>query len=536
MQSQNRIEPIDAALFVALGVVTFVALMSTMNIGVPRDESFYYHAAVQYVRWFEMMAVDFGSAFSQAAIDKHMSYNAEHPALMKMLFGLSWKLFSQKLGWLSEIDALRVPSAVFASALAGFVYLIGARVFGRVAGVLAVPLLFLQPRFFFHAHLACFDVPVIACWVAVVYGYWRALDDPRWGVFTGLAWGVALSVKLNAFFLPIVLGLHWLVYAWAARRRGEPFRMPWVFAWMGVLGPFLFLALWPRHWFDTVDRIQWYLNFHLQHVHYFVYYFGENIQQPPLPISYPWVMTLVTVPATILLAFVVGVALYRRRTDAPNLRLATGALLAINIIFPIALISMPETPIFGGTKHWASAMPFLAIVAAGGVTACGRALGLAFLDHTPASSGFLRATGISVVALAVALPAVMASVENHPIGPAYYNELIGSYRGAADLRMGRKFWGFVSREGLPYVNEHAPKNARIWTHNTTSFAWAMYQKDGLVRSDLRSTSAEASQMALYHHQKAFIYMLIPMWQAYGTRTPTYVVDRDGVPYLSIYER
>ena len=512
-----------------------------MGIGVPRDESFYYHAAVQYVGWFDELWANLAAgrwfdSFGQESIDRHMSYNAEHPALMKMLFGLSWQLFSQKLGWLSEIDALRVPAVAFASALAGFVYVFGAALFGRVAGVLGVALLFLQPRFFWHAHLACFDIPVIACWVAVVYGYWRSYDSRGWGIFAGLAWGIALSVKLNAFFLPAVLGLHWLLKAWLDHRAGRRFEFPWVFVSMAIFGPVLFFGLWPRHWYETVERVQWYLNFHLKHVHYFVYYFGENVQQPPLPISYPWVMTWVTVPATILLAFGIGASLYRRHVEASSLGLATGLLFAINLVFPIALISMPETPIFGGTKHWAAAMPFLSIVAAGGIVVCGRALGLAFLGRVPASSAFLRSVGIGVVAVGVCGPAFMASVENHPMGPAYYNELIGSYRGAADLRMTRQFWGFAAREGLDWVNEQAPPNARIWTHNTTGYAWRMYQRDALVRDDLRAVSATASQVALFHHQKAFIYMLIPMWHAYGTRAPVHVVELDGVPYLSIYER
>jgi hypothetical protein len=333
----------------------------------------------------------------------------------------------------------------------------------------------------------------------------------------------------------MVLGLHWIVTAVRDRRAGEKFRFPWVFAWMALIGPILFLALWPRHWFDTVKRIGWYLNFHLKHVHYRVYYFGENIQQPPLPISYPWVMTLLTVPATILLAFAAGVVLWRRREvreaqSEPRDRLP-GVLLAINILFPIVLISNPSTPtpIFGGTKHWATAMPYLSLLAAGGIVACGAAIG-ALLRARVASDQAARALGIAAVTLAVCAPALYASIE------AYYNELAGSYRGAADLRMMRQFWGFASHEALGWVDEHAPPNARVWTHNTTEWAFEMYQKDHLVRGDLRPTSSGASQIALYDQQKAFVWVLIPLWKSYGTRTPSYVVERDGVPYLSVYAR
>lgn len=544
------LDRVDGLLFLLVFAGTAVVLMATMGVGVPRDESFYFHAAFQYIGWFEELwknaeAGHILDSFRQVSVDRHFSYNREHPALMKMLFALSHKLFHEKLHWLPSIEALRVPAVGFASLLSGFTYLFARGLFGRAAGVVAVAFLLLQPRYFFHAHLACFDVAVISMWLLVVYGYWRSYDNPWWGVFTGIAWGVALSVKLNAFFLPVVLGGHWLWVAFRQTRRHEVDGktrwelpgFPWVFVWMVLLGTLLFFALWPRHWFDTINRVQWYLGFHLHHVHYFVYYFGHNIQQPPLPISFPWVMTLLTIPGTILLAFVAGVLRYRARAGGGGGdQRWTGSLIAINIIFPIALISMPSTPIFGGVKHWMTAAPFIAIVAAGGVVICGRALGLALLERLPASSMALRAGGIALVVAATAAPALMASVENHPYGTSYYNEFIGSYRGAADAGMMRQFWGYSSRYALGWLNERAPHNARIWTHNTTGWAWQAYRRDGLVRDDLRPSRAESSQIGLYHHQRAFVFMLVNLWESYNTRTPVHVVDVDGVPVLSVYVR
>ena len=544
MRTIYKLDWVDGIVCALVALTTFVVLMSTMGMGVPRDESFYYHAATQYAGWYDAMAANwdagrFLESFTQPVVDRHMSYNAEHPALTKLLFGLSWKYLAKEWGWLPEIVALRVPAVVFASTLCGVLYLWSRQLFGRVAGVIAPVLLMLQPRFFWHAHLACFDVPVVACWVSVAYLYWRSLDDARFGPLLGIAWGIALSVKLNAFFLPLVLGLHWLVVAALNWRAGTKPKFPWLFAWMGVIGPVLFLALWPRHWFETVDRITWYLNFHLKHVHYMVYYFGENIQQPPLPISYPWVMTMLTVPATILLAVFAGATLYgarardSARTDGRDRRY-TGLLLAINCLFPIALISMPNTPIFGGTKHWAPAMPFFSMLAAAAIVWTGAALGRALIGRVPASSAALRGVAIAAITAAVCGPAVVGSIENHPLGPSYYNEFAGSYRGAADLGMFRTFWGYQSRDALPWINANAPERGRVWTQNTTGGAWTMYKRDDLLRKDLRATGAAASQLALQHEQKAFVYRQIEVWEHYGTRAPKHVVHRDGVPYLSVY--
>ncbi len=537
----DRLDRYDVLLALLAFVGTFVALMTTMDVGIPRDESFYFHAAREYWGWFAELgdnweAGNLAASFTQQNVDKHWSYNPEHPALIKALFGISHALFHEKLGWVSSIVGMRIPAVLFASSLSSIVYLFGRHIYGRAAGVLAVTLLLLQPRYFFHAHLACFDIPVIALWCGVLYAYWRSFTSGWWALWTGLLWGLALSVKLNAFFLPAVIGAHWLwVTAVDIRENGwrRP-RVPWAFVSMAVFGPLLFLGLWPRHWFDTIERIQWYLNFHLKHVHYFVYYFGENIQQPPFPIEYPWVMTAVTVPATILLAFVIGVVLWRRRWSAEWDDRSTWMLLTIGIVFPIALISMPTTPIFGGVKHWMAANPLLAVVAAGGVTQCAYALAVSW--RLPVASAVRYHLAAFGVAAAVALPALSMSIENHPYGTSYYNELIGSYRGAADARMMRQFWGYSSRYALEWIDENAPPKGRVWTHNTTTWAWQEYQRAGLVRDDLRPSSAVGSHLALYHHQKAFVYVLTPIWEQWNTRTPAHVVDVDGVPLLSIYRR
>lgn len=524
-----------AVAFLVFGVV-LACLLATMQMGFTRDESFYFHAAFQYIRWFEELYANFQSgsispSFTQANIDKHWGYNPEHPVLMKTLFALSFKLFHQHLDWMSASTALRFPGAVFAAGLCSALYLWTRQLFGRMAGVIAVGALLFQPRFFFHAHMACFDVPIVALWFAVMYAYWRSYESKRWAIATGLLWGLALSTKLNAFFLPIVMLGHWAVAhwsSWGVSKRGlriPPF--PRAFWAMAVLGPVLFYLLWPRHWFDTSARIQWYMNFHLKHVHYFVYYFGQNVQQPPLPISYPWVMTVLTVPVTVLVAFFAGVWAWVKgdEREVADDR-GTGLLLAINLLFPIALISMPATPIFGGVKHWMPAMPFVAMLAGGGVVWCVRSV-----NH-----GQSRVMAELAVGAFVLSTAIYSTFHIHPFGTSYYNELIGSTRGAADREMMRQFWGYTSRQALPWVNEHAKPNARIFTGNTTGYAWGMYNRDKMRRSDLRPSPLGGSDFSLFHHQKSFVHREIEIWERYQTRAPVHVVDVDGVPVLSVYTK
>lgn len=568
----------DWGLALLIFVLVLAALLATMDIGFTRDESFYFHAARDYIKWFEglyegVATGQWRASFQQAAIDKHWSYNHEHPVLMKTLFALSDALFHRKLEWMESSTAMRLPTAALSAALCSGVYLFARQLFGRLAGVIAACALILQPRFFFDAHLACFDAPIGAMWFLTVYAYWKSWEHKGWAVITGICFGLALATKLNAFFIPIVLVLHWLWATWREWGVGRDAhtgtwvvswpRMPWAFVAMGLLGPLIFYLHWPYIWFDTFARVKWYMMFHLKHVHYFARYFGENLIRPPFPISFPLGMTLVTVPATLLAASAIGVGAYwserggqqslrtlpsrlkdalkswrggTTERQAPGVRgRATGVLLVLNFLVPIAIIAQPHTPVFGGTKHWIPSMPFLAMLAGfGAVVATQRAV--AWWGSARAGSRTVSVVASVVVACAVLVPAAGELGRSHPQGIAYYNELIGSYQGAADQGMMRQFWGYASRQSLPWVNANAPLKSRVDPQNTTGWAWQELEREKLVRKDLRISQRAGSDYTLFEQQKAFHYIRHDLWRTYEVRAPVYVHEVEGVPLISVYER
>jgi hypothetical protein len=354
-------------------------------------------------------------------------------------------------------------------------------------------------------------------------------------------------------------------------------RIPTAFLFAAVLGPLIFYLGWPRHWFDTFTRITDYIGRHWHHEHYFVQYFGEALVRPPFPLTYPLVMTLVTVPlVTLLTAALGGSALFgdwfgRRRQAAhergghlegrpveggerPRRRSmvwdprGTGVLIAVNILVPIAVIARPSSPVFGGTKHWMTAMPFLAVLSGWGVIwAVRQAWPRGGPRHRRArSSSRVRWLVMAAVIGILSAPLVHATLNVHPHGTAYYNELIGGVRGAADREMMRQFWGSATREAVGLLDREAPAGARVFTHNST--AWGWYSKDGLIRGDIHEVSLRGSHglsradYALFNHQRSFINTeigtgrpgLFDIWRRYDTMAPIAVWGVDGVPMLSLY--
>jgi len=540
---------LDHLIGAALGIVYLGFLIgSAAPLGYARDEGFYFSAARKYQRWFDALAEDPSRALEDKTIKYYWDYNHEHPALMKTLFGFSDRLLNKELEVMSPSTALRFPAMVTAALCVYLLYVWGSFAFGRREGLFAAVAFALMPRVFYHAHLCCFDVPITFFWLLVSYLYWRSLASWRFGLAAAIAFGFALCVKLNAFFLPFVLGLHYtaMVIRWK-RAGGEasgPGPKPWAFVFGMVAAPIIFLAHWPWLWFDTLAHIGAYLGFHSNHPFYNTAFFGENIVNAPTPISYPFVMTAFTVPTVILVLFAAGSLLRLRHHLPPAVARAlervwkpagSGSasghdlLLFLGAAVPICIIALPTVPVFGGTKHWMPSMPFVALLAGVGAARL-TDVASAVLSRLPA-----RAVQIAVLALVLAVP-LQQTITSHPFGIASYVPMIGGARGAATLGMLRQFWGYTTAGVLPWINENVPKRKGVWFHDTAAPSVAMFKEEGALRADIRSVQVKASDFALLHHELHMIRDESWIWNIYRTIAPRHVLTYQGVPIVSVYER
>ena len=148
---------------------------------------------------------------------------------------------------------------------------------------------------------------------------------------------------------------------------------------------------------------------------------------------------------------------------------------------------------------------------------------------------FLRNLTMLLLVAVLSVPLAHATFNVHPHGTAYYNEVIGGVRGAADAEMMRQFWGYSTRSGLDYVNETARPRARLFPHNANGDAMYWYRQDGLLRDDLLDVwSAAHADYAFFNHQKAFVPAAQDIWEEMGTTAPMRVWTVNGVPVFSIY--
>ena len=559
---------LDIAICCGLLVGTVAVLLVTeKQVGFTRDEGYYFKAARQYWGWFEqwpdvLRSGNLSAPFEQANIDRYWSYNHEHPVLMKSLFALSWGIGKKHLGLFSlNSTAFRFPALVFSGLLLALIYLLARALhLARWSSLLAALMFASMPRAFWHFHLACFDIPVTAAHVWLVLAYYKGRRSWAGALVVGLAFGLAATVKHNVLVIPAVFVLHWiLVEARGFRQEDGDWRLPPLpasFFSMAIVGPLVFFAHWPYLWPDMLKRAGWYIGFHLTHVHYPIMYFKELLTAPPFPWSFPFVMSLVTVPLVVLTLFFLGVclavpAIFRvirnrisGRDDEVELTRvplgdvsqepsgAAAALLLLNAAVPFLLIALPSSPVFGGTKHWMNGLPFLCVLGAWAAQE-GVARARAYFESRGSTFRFGPVATAAFCGL-VLLPGFVQTARVHPYGLASYNSVTGFARGAANVGFQRTFWGYEPRLALPLINDVAPPRARIAFGDTNHDDYRMYREDGLLRSDIVIGGwPRSSNVASVQPQGEFKEQWMDVLNAWQVRGPDHVVHLEGVPLVTI---
>jgi Dolichyl-phosphate-mannose-protein mannosyltransferase len=584
----------------ALGTIVWLLSVEGRQ-GFGRDEGQYFRASERYWGWFEELALNVGAghpgrSFAPAALDRYWNDNApDHPVIAKVLYGLSWRAFHRCTCtgparglhpipvrgrhitlplFRRDSTAFRFPAILFAALLVALVYRFTRHFVPWPAAVAGAVLTLAQPHYFFHAQIACFDAPITTMAFAVGYAYWKSLRSPRWGILTGVVFGIALGTKHNAWLMPFFLAGHYLwmrrgdLLGWGGQRRLP--RVPLAFLSMLVLGPLIFLMHWPWLWQAPLTRTRTYVNRHLQHEHYNFEYLGRNYNEPvtetrlkPLRVTAPFIETLFTVPVTTLaLAACGAVVLMRRRRNDPvlpeaepevppvprpswlrpgqDVDRAPGAFIAVQIFGPLAVIALPATPIFGGVKHFLPAMPYLAVAAAVGLGWLGRALAGA----VPAARDRLAHAAPLALAALVCLPAVVETRRSHPDGLSHYNLLAGGFAGGASLGMNRQFWGYSVLPMLPWIDEQMnqnPINHAMYWHDVIGDALLMYKREGRLAMEAGDTGfgqagIQRSSLGILFYEKHWAMYESWFWEEYGTTRPVLVRAREGVPLMTAYDR
>ena len=315
---------------------------------------------------------------------------------------------------------------------------LAARLGGRRAGLLAMLLLALAPRYFGHSMNNPKDIPFAALAAASLVPIAAIRPQYPWlppRVAAGLAItiGLALSVRPGGLLLLLYAGGA-LAFA-IARARDFALRRLLItaatFTAVALVATTIPLPVWP--WLQQhpyaglleavagVSRFDWNGR---------VLFDGQSIRAAGVPWSYVPVWLLYTTPPVVLLGALLSLARLRR---SPG-RVAAGGLW-FACLFPVAYVIAKESTLYDGIRHLLFILPPLIALAA---------LGWTWLIDRTSGAGRLAAALLLAVGLAEPL---VFQMRNHPNQVVYFNHLLGGPR-AAFGRFDLDYWGNCLRQAV----------------------------------------------------------------------------------------
>jgi hypothetical protein len=254
------------------------------------------------------------------------------------------------------------------------------------------------------------------------------------------------------------------------------------------------------------------------------------LREPPFPLEYVLVKTALTVPAGFVVPMALGTLwvlarLFQRKASWFEL------LVLANAAVPIALISAPNVPHFGGVKHWLPAMGFLAVLASGSVLRAAQALTLALKEKV--AQPYVLA-GLSTL---LCLPGALATSHLYAFGTSAYGELAGGLPGAASLGMQRQYWSNNITGALEWINANAKPGDRIYFHECHGGQVSDMVKNGLLRPDVAMAGDPFSaDLVAYQYHQEFREQEFQVWEAFGTQKPVAGFYLDETPQVIVYRR
>ena len=286
--------------------------------------------------------------------------------------------------------------------------------------------------------------------------------------------GVILAAPLAIWFLRRLIGrLLPGSKVWGVER-------PALETWTAILA-FAPVVGWlgnPAWWRETLPRLAHYYTLSgnrraaLPDIQ--IIYFGQTYEYT-LPWHNAWVLLGITVPATILLAGVIGIVwgLGRIRRDRLPLYF-----LVHFLALPV-LRMLPATPAHDGVRLFLPTFFFLAAFAGWGTVAMAR--DLSWRVHLPSRIAF------SLLASLVLAPAAIELERIHPFELSYYNLLIGGPKGAWHRGFELTYWcdAFNGRT-LDELNQCLPPGAELDFPNelTNPMTFQELQTLGALRGDI----------------------------------------------------
>lgn len=511
----------DKLIAAVLGLLTFALLCTQLHVpGVTWDEGLVnFAAAKNQADWFRNFFT-LEAPFSKDTIEQYWFTTSDHPSLTRTMAALSHIVLS---GWVDEIVAMRVSSALMFSVLIASIYLflreficISSSVFGALA-------LIFMPRIWGHAHIFSLDLPIMCWWFwTTVTAYWVLAG--RWNpVWFGVVFAISFTTKLHAAFLPFPI-LLWALFVLIQNKEDRILllqRIVWSILWAAVLTPIIYIGCQPWLWHDTFTRIVERFTDYKNKSAVPLFYLGQLYVDSPW--HYPFVMVVATVPASVFLIFIIGLlspVIHRllKLHQQSKSDYALHLLLFLMFLAPLLIIQLKHA--YDGCRLFLPCFPLLAVIAAMGFSIVINTVQKYWQNH-------YASWGLIVVLLI--MPAY-SLFHYHPFYLAYFNEFVGGIRGAKEKGFETVYWcDALTPDFIEQLNEVLPGDKTAHPKSMEHKIIDYYIERGILKPTFKdypwSYALLQSRQGMFTGEE---------WTLYHQRRPILVQELDGVQLYGLY--
>lgn len=543
-----------------LATVYFIAGFITLSsYGISWDETIHFYRGQAYAQYFltgkktydDLPQIDLQGKRgdpskitpSRRSFYQSDLYNGEyflkndsgHPLINGELAAFSNIIFYQKLGILGDLQSHHLFNILASSLLVFVVVYFASETLGLFAGIVAGLSLILYPLFWAESHFNIKDPPEAAFFAATIWSFYKSTKSfsKSWLLLSFLFFALAAGTKFNAFFIPPVIILYFLLkdkfnflLMWKKLTQ-----IPRGYLMLLVFGPllsfFIFVGLWPYLWQNFPGNLfkifKYYkeigTNARYQQDNFFIQ--GFNL--------FPVLWIVYTSPPVLLVFSLIGfIALFLRK----NLQKGIALLWALWLVLPIARVSLPNTVIYGGIRQILEFLPAMSLMSAFGA--------YALVEYF---KRFIKGRFIVTIYILIVLMflwPLLVIIKMHPNENVYFNFLIGGLKGAQEKNFpswGNSF-GNAYLQGIKWINENAEKGAKLALIQGTSpnapaiflrpdidyksGNWSGINRDGEYLMELTFNDSARNFNYAWDYVENFL-------------TPVYELKVEGVPILKIWK-
>lgn len=467
----------------AIFLVAFGIRLYGLNAqGETWDEIAYFNAGKSYFR--NIYHLDFQA--------DHWNINKEHPPIGKYILGLaSLKDYQDDI---TDFTAGRVASALMGALTVLIVYLIGKDLFSKKTGIISAIILMLLPYFIGFNKVYGLDTPTVLSFTLTIWLFLRAvkLNNNLYYLLSAISLGFALGIRLNNLLLYPLLFLIYLIFY--GRDIFKNSQALWKILLFLSIPPLIFYLTWPWLWQDPAAHLKLTIGHWGEVKEIFL---GQNIFAP---YSYYFIYFLVTTPALILILMIPY--LWKLFSEKNKYLWIIFVWFLIPFLWTFATIRQD------GIRYILMLYPPLAIMAAYSVS-------------------LIKNRKILMICLTVLVSyLIFVDAKIHPYYIDYYNEFAGGPKKVYDNKWFQVgWWGEGLQEATSWLNDHAPKNAKIY-YNVIPDHTA-----GVLRNDLLKTAENPDYIITNPNSRWYQNA-----QVADNYQLVYTVRADHAPLAQVYKK